>query len=60
MNLQACKADEPDAGWEMEEKEAPKGPRVVIIGAGLAGLTAADRLARSGVTNLIVLEADCR
>lgn len=32
-------------------------PRVVIIGAGMAGLSAAARLAERGITNFVVLEA---
>ncbi|XP_034840629.1 peroxisomal N(1)-acetyl-spermine/spermidine oxidase-like [Maniola hyperantus] len=32
-------------------------PRVVIIGAGMAGLSAAARLGQRGITNLVVLEA---
>ncbi|XP_072936668.1 protein anon-37Cs-like [Epargyreus clarus] len=32
-------------------------PRVVIVGAGMAGLSAAARLAQRGINNLVVLEA---
>ncbi|KAL1124123.1 hypothetical protein AAG570_001893 [Ranatra chinensis] len=32
-------------------------PRVVIIGAGIAGLTAADRLSKCGLENIVVCEA---
>lgn len=32
-------------------------PRVVIIGAGMAGLSAAARLAQRGINNIVVLEA---
>lgn len=32
-------------------------PRVVIVGAGMAGLSAAARLAKRGINNLVVLEA---
>ncbi|XP_032529590.2 protein anon-37Cs-like [Danaus plexippus] len=32
-------------------------PRVVIIGAGMAGLSAASRLSQRGINNLVVLEA---
>lgn len=32
-------------------------PRVVIIGAGMAGLSAAARLSQRGINNVVVLEA---
>lgn len=32
-------------------------PRVVIIGAGMAGLSAAARLSQRGINNIVVLEA---
>lgn len=32
-------------------------PRIVIIGAGVAGLTAACRLAKRGIDNFVILEA---
>ena len=35
-------------------------PRVVIIGAGVAGLSAAQHLARCGIMNFTVLEATNR
>ncbi|XP_046399073.1 spermine oxidase-like [Ischnura elegans] len=38
----------------------PKDPRVVIIGAGIAGLTAANHLMDHGICNVTVLEASDR
>lgn len=35
-------------------------PAVVIVGAGIAGLSAAQRLAQSGISNFTVLEATDR
>lgn len=35
-------------------------PSVVIIGAGMAGLSAAQRLAQSGISNFTILEATDR
>lgn len=35
-------------------------PKVVILGAGMAGLSAAQRLAQCGITNLHILEATDR
>lgn len=35
-------------------------PSVVIIGAGMAGLSAAQRLVQSGISNFTVLEATDR
>lgn len=32
-------------------------PRVVIVGAGMAGLSAAARLSQRGINNIVVLEA---
>lgn len=32
-------------------------PRVVIVGAGMAGLSAAARLSERGINNIVVLEA---
>lgn len=32
-------------------------PRVIIIGAGMAGLSAAARLSQQGFNNIVVLEA---
>lgn len=32
-------------------------PRVVIVGAGMAGLSAAARLSKRGINNIVVLEA---
>lgn len=32
-------------------------PRVVIVGAGIAGLSAASRLSQCGIRNFVVLEA---
>ena len=34
--------------------------RIAIVGGGLAGLAAAQRLTEAGFTNLILLEADSR
>lgn len=35
-------------------------PAVVVVGAGIAGLSAAQRLAQSGISNFTVLEATDR
>lgn len=35
-------------------------PRIVIVGAGMAGLSAAARLSQRGIENLVVLEASER
>lgn len=32
-------------------------PRVVIVGAGMAGISAASRLSQRGINNIVVLEA---
>lgn len=34
-----------------------KEPRVIIVGAGMAGLSAANRLTQCGIRNFLVLEA---
>lgn len=39
--------------------EWPK-PKVVVVGAGMAGLSAAAELVNGGITNVIVLEAKQR
>ena len=38
-------------------KELLKDVRVVVVGAGVSGLTAARRLVQAGITDLTVLEA---
>ena len=35
-------------------------PRVVIVGAGIAGLSAAEHLVKNGVTDVVILEAQGR
>ncbi|KAB0797120.1 hypothetical protein PPYR_08114 [Photinus pyralis] len=40
--------------------ECRKEPRIVIIGAGAAGIAAASTLSRNGFTNVTILEADGR
>ena len=37
-----------------------KNPTVVIIGAGMAGLSAASHLFKSGINDVIILEASDR
>lgn len=42
------------------ELEEDAGPKVVILGAGCAGLSAADRLFCAGMKDVVVLEATDR
>ena len=39
---------------------AIRGPRVLIVGAGIAGLAAAERLQTAGLTDVTILEASDR
>jgi len=45
---------------ELQATERDKVVDVVIVGAGMAGLAAADRLRRSGIHNFVILEASNR
>ncbi|CAH1404360.1 unnamed protein product [Nezara viridula] len=60
IDIKPCKEDKPDPDNKMAETPPDIGPRVIILGAGFSGLTAADRLIKGGHTNLVILEADCR
>lgn len=42
------------------QQQKQKTADVVIVGAGIAGLTAADHLHRSGVMDVVILEASNR
>lgn len=42
------------------QQQQQKTADVVIVGAGIAGLTAADHLRRNGVMNVVILEASSR
>lgn len=49
-------ADKKDPTYLVPNRKA----QVVVIGAGLAGLAAAQRLYKSGIRNVVVLEAQGR
>ncbi len=44
----------------MQQQQQQKTADVVIVGAGIAGLTAADHLRRNGVMDVVILEASNR
>ena len=56
LALGSCTADRSGRGGA-SERSTPRGPRVVIVGAGLAGLTAAYRLTQAGVPNVQLFES---
>lgn len=41
----------------MASTAATKSPRIIIVGAGISGLAAAERLLKHGYSNLVILEA---
>lgn len=45
---------------EEQQQEQQKTVDVVIVGAGIAGLAAADQLRSNGVTDVVILEASNR
>ncbi|KAL1122403.1 hypothetical protein AAG570_003807 [Ranatra chinensis] len=57
-----CCPDPPSEGRPggVREKRSPKDKKVVILGAGLSGLSAAAHLANRGATDVTVLEASNR
>ena len=56
LALGSCTADRSGRGGA-SERSTPHRPRVVIVGAGLAGLTAAYRLTQAGVPNVQLFES---
>lgn len=56
LALGACTRGDPDSATSPTPRPSPHDPRVVIVGAGLAGLTAAHRLVQAGV-NVRVFES---
>src|SRR4249919_1883144 len=56
LALGSCTADRPGRSGAAE-RPTPHDPRVVIVGAGLAGLTAAYRLTQAGVGNIQLFES---
>lgn len=61
-------ADTAAAGWngcpegqqEGKTKGVPSSPKVIVVGAGIAGIAAADVLCREGFGDVVVLEATDR
>lgn len=55
VNMSARKAD--DTGGEENQNECFQTCRVVIIGAGMAGLSAANHLMKNNIHDFVILEA---
>ena len=55
--VEECKKDQDHFPEPNRIDSKLKQPKVVIIGAGMAGLSAAHRLIKCGISNVVVLEA---